>query len=111
MNIHVVKSKLHNVTVTEANLNYVGSITIDEELMEVFERRDISVVPIPDGDRDHAPIVRNRKRLGVSNLPFESVNGGSAVEDEKKVGDNGMGRVSKIEDFGVEEGEGGGEER
>jgi aspartate 1-decarboxylase len=34
MNIEVVKSKLHNVTVTEANLNYVGSITIDAELME-----------------------------------------------------------------------------
>ena len=35
MNIEVVKSKIHRVTVTEADLNYIGSITIDEELMEM----------------------------------------------------------------------------
>ena len=34
MQIEVLKSKIHRVTITEANLNYVGSITIDEELME-----------------------------------------------------------------------------
>jgi L-aspartate 1-decarboxylase (EC 4.1.1.11) len=34
MIIEVVKSKLHRVTVTEANLNYIGSITIDEDLMD-----------------------------------------------------------------------------
>ena len=34
MNIEVVKSKIHKVTVTEANLQYVGSITIDEDLMD-----------------------------------------------------------------------------
>ena len=33
MQIEVLKSKIHRVTITEANLNYVGSITIDEELM------------------------------------------------------------------------------
>ena len=34
MQIQVVKSKIHRVTVTEANLNYIGSITIDEDLMD-----------------------------------------------------------------------------
>lgn len=34
MQIHVVKSKIHRVTVTGADLNYIGSITIDEDLME-----------------------------------------------------------------------------
>ena len=34
MTIEVLKSKIHRVTVTEANLNYVGSVTIDEELLE-----------------------------------------------------------------------------
>ncbi len=34
MTIEVLKSKIHRVTVTQANLNYVGSITIDEELLE-----------------------------------------------------------------------------
>ena len=34
MFIEVVKSKIHRVTVTEANLNYIGSITIDEDLLD-----------------------------------------------------------------------------
>ena len=34
MQINVLKSKIHRATVTEANLNYIGSITIDEALME-----------------------------------------------------------------------------
>ena len=34
MQIQVVKSKIHRVTVTEANLNYIGSITIDQDLMD-----------------------------------------------------------------------------
>ena len=37
MQIEVLKSKLHCVTVTEANLNYMGSITIDEDLMDRSE--------------------------------------------------------------------------
>lgn len=39
--IEVMKSKLHCVTVTEANLNYMGSITIDEDLMEQTQRRKL----------------------------------------------------------------------
>ena len=34
MNIEVLKSKIHRVTVTEANLNYIGSITIDSDLLD-----------------------------------------------------------------------------
>ena len=34
MFIEVVKSKIHRVTVTEANLNYIGSITVDEDLLD-----------------------------------------------------------------------------
>ena len=34
MNVEILKSKIHRVTVTEANLDYIGSITIDEALME-----------------------------------------------------------------------------
>ena len=39
MKIEVLKSKIHNVTVTEANLNYIGSITIDEKLMKAVNIR------------------------------------------------------------------------
>ena len=37
MQIQILKSKIHRVTVTEADLNYIGSITIDEELLEIYD--------------------------------------------------------------------------
>ena len=37
MEIEVLKSKIHRVTVTEANLNYIGSITLDEDLMDAAD--------------------------------------------------------------------------
>jgi aspartate 1-decarboxylase len=49
MLIEVVKSKLHKITVTEANLQYVGSITIDEDLMDaanIIENEKVQVVNI-----------------------------------------------------------------
>ncbi|MBB3113021.1 aspartate 1-decarboxylase [Paenibacillus phyllosphaerae] len=48
------KSKIHRATVTEANLNYVGSITIDEELLErsnIYENEKVQVVNINNGAR------------------------------------------------------------
>ena len=54
MNIEVVKSKIHKVTVTEANLQYVGSITIDEDLLEaanMIENEKVQVVNLNNGER------------------------------------------------------------
>ncbi len=54
MNIEVVKSKLHNVTVTGANLNYIGSITIDEDLMEaanIIANEKVQIVNNNNGER------------------------------------------------------------
>lgn len=68
MNIHVVKSKLHNVTVTEANLNYVGSITIDEELMEaanIFENEKVQVVNNNNGERIETYVIKGERSSGV----------------------------------------------
>lgn len=48
------KSKIHRATVTEANLNYVGSITIDEDLLkaaDIFEYEQVAVVNINNGQR------------------------------------------------------------
>ena len=47
MFIEVVKSKIHRVTVTQANLNYIGSITIDEDLMDaanIIANEKVSIV-------------------------------------------------------------------
>jgi hypothetical protein len=53
MNIEVLKSKIHRATITEANLNYIGSITIDEDLMEasnLIEGEKVSIYNITNGD-------------------------------------------------------------
>lgn len=68
MNIHVVKSKLHNVTVTEANLNYVGSITIDEDLMDaanILENEKVQVVNNNNGERIETYVIKGERGSGV----------------------------------------------
>jgi len=68
MNIHVVKSKLHNVSVTEANLNYVGSITIDEDLMEaanILEHERVQVVNNNNGERIETYVIKGERGSGV----------------------------------------------
>ena len=49
MFIHVFKSKIHRVRVTEAQLNYIGSITIDEDLMDAAPLSEI--IPVPRSPR------------------------------------------------------------
>jgi len=54
MQIHVVKSKLHRVKVTGADLNYIGSITIDEDLMDaanIIEGEKVQIVNNNNGER------------------------------------------------------------
>ncbi len=68
MNIEVVKSKLHNVTVTEANLSYVGSITIDEALMEaanIIENEKVQVVNNNNGERLETYVIKGERGSGV----------------------------------------------
>jgi len=67
MTIEVLKSKLHRVTVTEANLNYVGSITIDEELMEaanIIPGEKVQVVDINNGERLETYVIRGERGSG-----------------------------------------------
>jgi aspartate 1-decarboxylase len=68
MNIEVVKSKLHRVSVTEANLHYVGSLTIDEDLMDaanLIENEKIQVVNINNGERLDTYVIRGERGTGV----------------------------------------------
>jgi aspartate 1-decarboxylase len=54
MLVTVVKSKIHRVTVTEANLNYIGSITIDMDLMDaanIIANEKVSIVNNNNGER------------------------------------------------------------
>jgi aspartate 1-decarboxylase len=67
MNIEVVKSKLHRVTVTEADLNYIGSITIDEDLMDaanLIENEKVQIVNINNGERLETYVITGERGSG-----------------------------------------------
>lgn len=68
MNIEVVKSKIHKVTVTEANLQYVGSITIDIALMEaanIIENEKVQIVNVNNGERLETYVIKGERSSGV----------------------------------------------
>lgn len=68
MFIHVFKSKIHRATVTEANLNYVGSITIDEALMEaadLIEGEKVQIVNNNNGERFETYVIRGERNTGM----------------------------------------------
>lgn len=68
MMIQVVKSKIHRVKVTEADINYVGSITIDEQLMEaadLIENEKVQVVNINNGERIETYVIKGKRGSGV----------------------------------------------
>lgn len=67
MNIEVVKSKIHKARVTEANLQYVGSITIDEDLMDasnIIENEKVQIVNINNGERFETYVIKGERGLG-----------------------------------------------
>lgn len=68
MFIEVVKSKIHRVTVTEANLNYIGSITIDADLLEaanLIPNEKVSIVNNNNGERFETYIIKGEPGSGV----------------------------------------------
>ena len=67
MNIEVVKSKIHKARVTEANLQYVGSITIDEDLMDasnIIENEKVQVVDVNNGERFETYVIKGERGSG-----------------------------------------------
>jgi aspartate 1-decarboxylase len=71
MIIEVLKSKIHRATITQANLNYIGSISIDEDLMEaanLIEFEKVQVVNINNGERLETYVIRGERGTGVISL-------------------------------------------
>ena len=67
MQIHILKSKIHRVKVTDANLNYVGSITIDEDLMDaanIIEGEKVQVVNNNNGERFETYTITGKRGSG-----------------------------------------------
>jgi aspartate 1-decarboxylase len=67
MFIEVVKSKIHKVTITGANLHYVGSITIDEDLMDasnLIENEKVQVLNLNNGERLETYVIKGIRGSG-----------------------------------------------
>ena len=68
MNIEMLEGKIHRATVTEANLNYVGSITVDISLLEeagIREYQKVQVVDVNNGNRIETYTIAGNKDSGV----------------------------------------------
>ena len=68
MTVTMLKSKIHRATVTEANLNYVGSITIDSSLMKaagIFEYEKVQIVDVNNGSRIETYVISGEADSGV----------------------------------------------
>ena len=68
MTLEMLKSKIHRATVTQAELNYVGSITIDETLMEaagIFEYEKVQIADVDNGSRFETYVIAGEKGSGI----------------------------------------------
>lgn len=68
MEIEVLKSKIHRLAITEANLHYVGSLTLDEDLMDaanMIEFEKIQVVNVNNGNRLETYLIKGKRGSGV----------------------------------------------
>ena len=68
MQIELLKSKIHRVKITEANLHYIGSISIDEDLMEaanIIEHEKVQVLNIDNGERLETYVIKGTRGTGM----------------------------------------------
>jgi len=68
MQIEILKSKIHRAVITEANLNYVGSITLDENLMDaanIIENEKVQVVNVNNGERLETYVIKGKRGSGI----------------------------------------------
>ncbi len=80
MNIDILKSKIHRATITMADLNYIGSIAIDEDLMDaanLIESERVHVYNINNGERLDTYVIKGSRGSGVISL-----NGAAARKGE-----------------------------
>lgn len=69
--IEILKSKVHRVTITEANIDYIGSLTLDEDLMDaanMVEHEKIHVVNVNNGERLETYLIKGKRGSGIACL-------------------------------------------
>ncbi len=85
MQLEIMKSKIHRARVTEANLNYIGSVTIDEDLIEaagLFPNEKVSIVNINNGERIETYVingVRGSGKIGINGAAAHKFSPGDLV--------------------------------
>jgi aspartate 1-decarboxylase len=85
MQIEILKSKVHRVTITEANLHYIGSITIDEELMDaanLVEHERVTVSNINNGERFDTYVIKGERgsgKIGINGAAAHKVEVGHII--------------------------------
>ncbi len=75
MHIEVLKSKIHRVTVTMADLNYIGSIAIDEDIMDaanLIENEKVSIYNITNGERLSTYVIKGERGSGIISLNVDA---------------------------------------
>lgn len=68
MVLQVFKSKIHRAIVTQADLNYIGSVTIDENLMDaanIYENERVQIVNVNNGERLETYVIKGERGSGV----------------------------------------------
>ncbi len=68
MQIQVLKSKIHRVRVTQADLNYIGSVTIDQNLMDaagLIEHEKVQIVNVNNGERLETYVIKGKRGTGT----------------------------------------------
>ncbi|MBZ0241949.1 MAG: aspartate 1-decarboxylase [Bacteroidales bacterium] len=71
MNIEVLKSKIHRATIMQADLNYIGSIAIDEDLLDavnLIENEKVSIYNITNGERLDTYVIKGKRGSGMISL-------------------------------------------
>jgi aspartate 1-decarboxylase len=71
MQVEILKSKIHRATITDADLNYIGSIEIDEDLMDaadLIENEKVHIYNINNGERLETYVIKGRRGSGVISL-------------------------------------------
>ncbi|MDR0295092.1 MAG: aspartate 1-decarboxylase [Prevotellaceae bacterium] len=85
MQIEILKSKIHRVTITEANLHYIGSITIDEDLMDaanLLEHERVTVSNINNGERFDTYVIKGERgsgKIGINGAAAHKVEVGHII--------------------------------
>jgi aspartate 1-decarboxylase len=68
MQIEILKSKIHRAVITESNLNYMGSLTLDEDVMNaanIIENERVQVVNINNGERLETYVIKGKRGSGI----------------------------------------------